>query len=138
MVSCGVIIIAKCKCSIKKNKLDYPLKTFVSNLGEGFDIMLPYVWQYNENFTHTVHMVSYSVLIILKYLSFNIELTKQTIFLVLQDSNYMAHNRHFGLVLRGHSACVYIVNKTIKMFHFTNENKYSLTHKMTSLSLAVQ
>jgi hypothetical protein len=40
--------------------------TFERNLGEGLDIMLPYVWQYNENFTHTVHMVSCGVLIIIK------------------------------------------------------------------------
>ena len=32
--------------------------TFERNMGEGLDIMLPYVWQYNENFTHTVHLVS--------------------------------------------------------------------------------
>ena len=32
--------------------------TFERNMGEGMDIMLPYVWQYNENFTHTVHLVS--------------------------------------------------------------------------------
>jgi hypothetical protein len=32
--------------------------TFERNMGEGLDIMLPYVWQYNENYTHTVHIVS--------------------------------------------------------------------------------
>jgi hypothetical protein len=31
--------------------------TFERNMGEGLDIMLPYVWQYNENYTHTVHLV---------------------------------------------------------------------------------
>ena len=43
--------------------------TFERNMGEGLDIMLPYVWQYNENFTHTVHMVSYNT----KLLSFLIK-----------------------------------------------------------------
>jgi hypothetical protein len=37
--------------------------TFERNLGEGMDIMLPYVWQYNENFTHTVHLVKYVCII---------------------------------------------------------------------------
>ena len=29
---------------------------FERNFGGGMDIMLPYVWQYNENYTHTVHI----------------------------------------------------------------------------------
>ncbi|XP_045494665.1 protein bark beetle isoform X1 [Colias croceus] len=30
--------------------------TFERNMNGGFDISLPYVWQYNENFTHSVYM----------------------------------------------------------------------------------
>ena len=49
------------------------------------DVALPYVWQYNENYTHTVHI----------------------------DSNRMSDNRDFGITIRGHFARVYIVNNTI-------------------------
>ena len=31
----------------------------------------------------------------------------------LQDSNYIVHNRHFGMIIRGHFARVYVVNNTI-------------------------
>ena len=31
---------------------------FERNFGGGMDIALPYVWQYNENYTHTVHIDS--------------------------------------------------------------------------------
>jgi hypothetical protein len=30
-----------------------------------------------------------------------------------QDSNYIVHNRHFGMIIRGHFARVYVVNNTI-------------------------
>lgn len=59
--------------------------TFERNGGGGIDITLPYVWQYNANYTHTVHV----------------------------DSNYMVKNKNFGLTIRGHFARVYIVNNTI-------------------------
>ena len=49
------------------------------------DVSLPYVWQYNENYTHTVHV----------------------------DSNRMIKNKDFGLTISGHFARVYIVNNTI-------------------------
>ena len=58
---------------------------FERNFGGGMDIALPYVWQYNENFTHTVHI----------------------------DSNYFANNNDFGIAVRGHFARVYIVNNTL-------------------------
>ena len=59
--------------------------TFERNSGGGMDLSLPYVWQYNENFTHTVHV----------------------------DSNFMKNNQNFGLTVRGHFARVYVVNNTI-------------------------
>ena len=58
---------------------------FEQNKGGGFDVSLPYVWHYNENFTHTVHI----------------------------DSNSFAKNKDFGLNIRGHFARVYIVNNTL-------------------------
>ena len=33
---------------------------FEQNKGGGFDVSFPYVWHYNENFTHTVHIDSNS------------------------------------------------------------------------------
>ena len=58
---------------------------FEQNRGGGMDISLPYVWHYNENFTHTVHI----------------------------DSNIFAKNKDFGLHVRGHFSRVYIVNNTM-------------------------
>ena len=58
---------------------------FARNRGGGLDLALPYVWQYNENYTHTVHF----------------------------DSNRVFENRDFGLTVGGHFARVYIVNNTI-------------------------
>jgi hypothetical protein len=58
---------------------------FERNAGGGMDVSLPYVWQYNENFTHSVHI----------------------------DSNEMKNNVNFGLTVRGHFARVYVVNNTI-------------------------
>lgn len=59
--------------------------TFEGNLAGGFDVTLPYVWQYNENYTHTVHI----------------------------DSNLMTDNEDFELTISGHFARVYVVNNTI-------------------------
>lgn len=58
---------------------------FERNSGGGLDVALPYVWQYNENYTHTVHI----------------------------DSNQMYNNKDFGLTIRGHFARVYVVNNTM-------------------------
>lgn len=58
---------------------------FARNRGGGLDLALPYVWQYNENYTHTVHF----------------------------DSNRVFENKDFGVVVGGHFARVYIVNNTI-------------------------
>ena len=58
---------------------------FERNTGGGLDVSLPYVWQYNENFTHTVHI----------------------------DSNHFANNNDFGLAIKGHFARVYVVNNTL-------------------------
>ena len=57
---------------------------FERNSGGGFDVALPYVWQYNENYTHTVHL----------------------------DSNRVFSNKDFGIVVDGHFARVYVVNNT--------------------------
>ena len=46
---------------------------------------LPYVWQYDENFTHTVHI----------------------------DSNNFQSNKDFGITVAGHFARVYIVNSEL-------------------------
>ena len=58
---------------------------FEQNQGGGMDISLPYVWQYNENHTHTVHL----------------------------DSNTFQQNKDFGIHIGGHFARVYIVNNTL-------------------------
>ena len=58
---------------------------FEQNRGGGMDVSLPYVWHYNENYTHTVHL----------------------------DSNSFTRNKDFGLHIRGHFARVYIVNNTM-------------------------
>ena len=58
---------------------------FERNNGGGLDVSLPYVWQYNENFTHTVHI----------------------------DSNHFQNNKGFGLTVGGHFARVYFVNNTL-------------------------
>lgn len=52
--------------------------TVRNNRGGGFDVRLPYVWQYNENYTHSVYI----------------------------DSCVWTANRHFGLVIGGHFARV--------------------------------
>lgn len=54
--------------------------TIERNQNGGFDISLPYVWQYNENFTHSVFM----------------------------HNNTWRHNQNFGLVIDGHFAAVNI------------------------------
>ena len=58
---------------------------FERNKGGGLDVSLPYVWQYNENYTHTVHV----------------------------DSNIFQNNNRFGLSVGGHFARVYFVNNTL-------------------------
>ncbi len=58
---------------------------FERNSGGGMDISLPYVWQYNENYTHTVHF----------------------------DSNRAFNNKDFGITVSGHFARVYVVNNTM-------------------------
>ena len=58
---------------------------FERNKGGGLEVGLPYVWQYNENFTHTVHI----------------------------DSNNFQNNQDFGISVGGHFARVYIVNNTL-------------------------
>ena len=63
---------------LRENKFDM-------NREGGLDIALPYVWQYNENHTHTVHI----------------------------DSNSFHKNKRFGLHIRGHFARVYIFNNTV-------------------------
>ena len=57
-----------------------------NNDGGGFDVNLPYVWQYDENFTHTVHI----------------------------DSNNFQSNKDFGITVAGHFARVYIVNSELQ------------------------
>ena len=59
--------------------------TFKNNRGGGLDVSLPYVLQYNENFTHTVHV----------------------------DSNNFQNNRDFGISVGGHFSRVYFVNNTL-------------------------
>ncbi|XP_044255606.1 protein bark beetle isoform X2 [Tribolium madens] len=54
--------------------------TIERNRAGGFDINLPYVWQYNENFTHSVYM----------------------------DNNTWMHNRNFKFNIDGHFAVVNI------------------------------
>ncbi|XP_063914202.1 protein bark beetle isoform X2 [Zophobas morio] len=54
--------------------------TVERNKAGGFDIHLPYVWQYNENFTHSVYM----------------------------DNNTWMHNQKFGFNVDGHFAVVNI------------------------------
>ncbi|XP_023246946.1 protein bark beetle [Copidosoma floridanum] len=50
--------------------------TIERNQGGGFEISLPYVWQYNENFTHSIYM----------------------------DNNTWQSNEHFSFVIDGHYA----------------------------------
>ena len=58
---------------------------FEGNQGGGLDVALPYVWHYNENYTHTVHI----------------------------DSNDFTRNNDFGLHISGHFSRVYIINNTV-------------------------
>lgn len=48
------------------------------NNGGGFDVSLPYVWQYNENYTHTFFL----------------------------SNNTWRDNRNFGFVIDGHFAAL--------------------------------
>ncbi|XP_049825562.1 protein bark beetle isoform X2 [Aethina tumida] len=60
--------------------------TIERNKAGGFDISLPYVWQYNENFTHTVYM----------------------------DNNTWANNRNFEWVVDGHFSSLNLTRETYK------------------------
>ncbi|KAJ8919535.1 hypothetical protein NQ315_002156 [Exocentrus adspersus] len=60
--------------------------TIESNKGGGFDIALPYVWQYNENFTHSVYV----------------------------DNTTWVNNRNFDFTIDGHFAVVNITNTIFK------------------------
>ncbi|CAH1173589.1 unnamed protein product [Phaedon cochleariae] len=60
--------------------------TIESNKGGGFDISLPYVWQYNENFTHSVYM----------------------------DNNTWSNNLNFEITIDGHFAIVNITNNSFQ------------------------
>lgn len=52
------------------------------NTGGGFEIMLPYVWSYNENYTHTVVL----------------------------GNNTMEFNKNFAFIIDGHYAQVNLTN----------------------------
>ncbi|XP_050673785.1 protein bark beetle isoform X2 [Leptidea sinapis] len=54
--------------------------TIERNIYGGFDIALPYVWQYNENFTHSVYM----------------------------NNNTWRNNNNFGIIIDGHFAAINI------------------------------
>ncbi|XP_056639840.1 protein bark beetle [Diorhabda sublineata] len=60
--------------------------TIDSNEGGGLDLSLPYVWQYNENFTHSVYM----------------------------DNNTWINNKKFGITIDGHFAVINITNNVFK------------------------
>lgn len=60
--------------------------TFEDNLNGGFDISLPYVWQYNENFTHSVYL----------------------------GNDTWIRNKNFGVHIAGHFAQVNITGNTFK------------------------
>ncbi|CAG9858649.1 unnamed protein product [Phyllotreta striolata] len=60
--------------------------TIESNKAGGFDVSLPYVWQYNENFTHSVYM----------------------------DNNTWINNKNFEVTIDGHFAVVNITNNIFR------------------------
>lgn len=60
--------------------------TFEDNLFGGLDISLPYVWQYNENFTHSVYL----------------------------GNDTWIRNKNFGIHVTGHFAVVNITGNTFK------------------------
>lgn len=60
--------------------------TIDSNKAGGFDIALPYVWQYNENFTHSVYM----------------------------DNNTWINNNNFEITVDGHFARINITNNIFR------------------------
>ncbi|XP_050298201.1 protein bark beetle isoform X2 [Anthonomus grandis grandis] len=60
--------------------------TIERNKGDGFNIALPYVWEYNENFTHSVYM----------------------------DNNSFINNRNFGIDIDGHFAEVNLTSNVFK------------------------
>lgn len=60
--------------------------TIERNKGDGFNIALPYVWEYNENFTHSVYM----------------------------DNNTFVNNRNFAVDIDGHFAEVNLTSNVFK------------------------
>ncbi|KAG5895778.1 hypothetical protein JTB14_001625 [Gonioctena quinquepunctata] len=60
--------------------------TVERNKGGGIDVSLPYVWQYNENFTHSVYM----------------------------DNNTWINNKNFEITIDGHFAIVNITNSAFR------------------------
>ncbi|XP_023022507.2 C-type lectin domain-containing protein bark beetle isoform X1 [Leptinotarsa decemlineata] len=60
--------------------------TIESNKGGGLDMSLPYVWQYNENFTHSIYM----------------------------DNNTWSNNKNFEITVDGHFAVVNITNSVFQ------------------------
>ncbi|XP_060532359.1 protein bark beetle isoform X2 [Cylas formicarius] len=60
--------------------------TVERNKGGGFRVALPYVWKYNENFTHSVFM----------------------------DNNTFVNNRNFGVVIDGHYAVVNLTKNAFR------------------------
>ncbi|XP_030745583.1 protein bark beetle isoform X2 [Sitophilus oryzae] len=60
--------------------------TIERNKGDAFNVALPYVWDYNENFTHSVYM----------------------------DNNSFINNRNFGVDIDGHFAEVNLTNNVFK------------------------
>lgn len=60
--------------------------TFEDNLNGGFDISLPYVWQYNENFTHSVYL----------------------------GNDTWIRNKNFGIHIMGHFAQVNITGNSFR------------------------
>lgn len=60
--------------------------TFEDNLNGGLDISLPYVWQYNENFTHSVYL----------------------------GNDTWIRNKNFGVHVTGHFAVVNITGNTFR------------------------
>ncbi|KAJ8937252.1 hypothetical protein NQ318_005566 [Aromia moschata] len=60
--------------------------TIERNKGTGFDIALPYVWQYNENFTHSVYI----------------------------DNTTWVNNKNFDFTIDGHFAVVNITNSIFR------------------------
>ncbi|XP_065210133.1 protein bark beetle-like [Planococcus citri] len=81
--------------------------TINQNEGGGFEIMLPYVWSYNENYTHTV----------------------------VQEENYWESNRNFAFIVDGHYAQVNLT-KNIFQNNDCKEGLISIRGMEKSMSIA--